>query len=501
MTLFDTGTVFVNPNHLLSTDPTSFVALSYVGVAPRTTFDRRIGAWQETDVHVLNASFSDSTTVEVRVNLEFSSSNDAIDQALYYMESIGRASTDIRAGLDTITIHGGDYGYGGGSRDLLIHTGRTDSFVALGVLEEAIIHELAHITIDHIEINIEPEAAYIAAQTADGTFPSPYAEEFPLREDRAESFSLYYVLRKYPDRLTDAERQVILEGMPNRIDYFDGLDIGFDIADGNINVADLATDQADYLIAPENSAEINGAGGADTIFGGRANDIIRGGTGADLISGGDGADMLFASLDITDTGTDDIAVFAGSASQYDIVGGQRYTVVTDNAGQRDKLFGFDVLRFDDQDIVLNASSALDGAGDPTDFITAERVALLYEAALNRDGNIDLPGLNFYISVTERDGLTDEFLARDLMTSSEFTANFGDVETLSNSDFLEQIYLNVLDRTSDVAGRQFYLDLLDAGTISKALALADIAISPENTIESVTVLMELFETGSGGWAFI
>ena len=88
-----------------------------------------------------------------------------------------------------------------------------------------------------------------------------------------------------------------------------------------------------------------------------------------------------------------------------------------------------------------------------------------------------------------------------MTSPEFTASFGDVNTLSNSDFLEQIYLNVLDRASDAAGRQFYLDLLDAGTISRALALADIAVSPENASESSEVLMGLYQAAPGEWAFL
>ncbi|MCZ4368830.1 DUF4214 domain-containing protein [Sulfitobacter dubius] len=244
-----------------------------------------------------------------------------------------------------------------------------------------------------------------------------------------------------------------------------------------------------------------GGEGSDDLQGNELNNILWGGGGADVIGGGGGSDVLVATSQLAQHGTGDTASFDGRSDTFDIVGGIDYTVVTAADGSRDKLFGFQFLRFDDQLIELSAGSALAEAGRPEDFVIAERVALLYEAALNRDGAIDLPGLNFYIDVTQRDGLSDEFLAADLMTSPEFSANFGDATTLSNADFLEQIYLNVLDRTSDSAGRQFYLELLNEGVISKALALADIAISPENTVESTSVLMGLYETNTGDWGFL
>lgn len=244
-----------------------------------------------------------------------------------------------------------------------------------------------------------------------------------------------------------------------------------------------------------------GGGGTDNLQGNELNNILWGGDGADLMGGGGGSDVLIAASQVTQYGTGDTAYFDGRSDTFNIVGGIDYTVVTATDGSRDKLFGFQFLRFDDQLIELSVGSALAEAGRPEDFVIAERVALLYEAALNRDGAIDLPGLNFYIDVTQRDGLSDEFLAADLMTSPEFTLNFGDASTLSNTDFLEQIYLNVLDRPSDSAGRQFYLDLLNEGAISKALALADIAISPENTVESTSVLMGLYETSTGDWGFL
>ncbi|WP_439523106.1 DUF4214 domain-containing protein [Marivita sp.] len=265
--------------------------------------------------------------------------------------------------------------------------------------------------------------------------------------------------------------------------------------------APFATSRADYILLRDGDDTVDGLGGPDALNGGAGNDILRGGLHTDNLTGGPGSDMLFATTTFGERGEGDIARFSGDAGDHTILGGKDYAIVIDPEGARDKLFGFDFLRFDNGVIELPDGSALDGAGDPADFGVAERVALLYEAALNRDGAIDLPGLNFYIGVTEANTLSDEFLANDLMRSPEFTRNFGDVAAMSNTEFLTVVYTNILDRAPDGPGLAFYRDLLDEGRISKALALADIAISPENTLGSVDILMSLYENSAGDWSFV
>ncbi|MGJ8530489.1 DUF4214 domain-containing protein, partial [Maritalea sp.] len=257
--------------------------------------------------------------------------------------------------------------------------------------------------------------------------------------------------------------------------------------------------QADVISGGAGDDIIAAGAGDDTVDGGSGNDIIRGGEGTDVLFGGSGDDVIFGENSRSDTSDGDVAKFNGLSTVHTILGGTDYAVVIGPDGSRDKLFDISFLRFDDGDIELQVGSALDTGDVPfetlnkTNFDTGERVALLYEAALNRDGDIDLPGLNFYIDVAERDNLSNAFLAADLMTSEEFTDNFGDVNTMSNQAFLEQIYLNVLDRASDAAGRQFYLDLLNQGDINKAEALADIAVSSENTSGSTEILESLYES--------
>ncbi|MFO8127064.1 DUF4214 domain-containing protein [Yoonia sp.] len=267
------------------------------------------------------------------------------------------------------------------------------------------------------------------------------------------------------------------------------------------NDIEEGTNRADYFSGLAGDDILSGGNGPDALNGGSGNDILRGGPHQDVLTGGLGSDMIFGNETASDAIDGDTARFSGLQSDYSVRGGSTYAIVTEPDGSRDKLLNIEFLRFDDVYVPLSEGSFLDTAGGPEDFHVSERVALLYEAALDRNGAIDLPGLNFYIDVTERDSLLDEILAADLMTSPEFTVKFGDATTLSNDEFLERIYLNVLDRESDSAGQQFYLDLLNDGKISKALALADIAISPENTQGSTDILMHLYENSEGNWSFI
>ncbi|MEP5730220.1 MAG: DUF4214 domain-containing protein [Sulfitobacter sp.] len=261
------------------------------------------------------------------------------------------------------------------------------------------------------------------------------------------------------------------------------------------------TTKSDYFSGLGGDDVLSGEGGNDALSGGSGNDILRGGALEDVLRGGIGNDMIYGNATSADATEGDTARFEGLSSEYVIEGGKTYAVVEGPDGARDKLFNIDFIRFDDGNFELDEGSALDGAGDPSDFITSERMTLLYEAALDRDGDIDLPGLNFYITVTDRDNLTDEFVAADMMTSPEFTAKFGDVDNMTNDGFLDQIYENVLDRDADGPGKAFYLALLESGEITRALALADIAISPENTEGSVDFLMGLYESSVGDWSFV
>lgn len=152
---------------------------------------------------------------------------------------------------------------------------------------------------------------------------------------------------------------------------------------------------------------------------------------------------------------------------------------------------------------------------------AQTVALLYEAGLDRNGNIDLPGLNFWIDQREA-GLSVLGLAAFFLDSDEFQAsaealladgtdltdaNVRDGSVFSNEDYVVLLYENVLDREFDVPGRDFWLSVLEtfdanpnqSATARERLLLA-FAESDENRNGS-PVVDTLAEVSPGEWDFV
>ncbi len=127
---------------------------------------------------------------------------------------------------------------------------------------------------------------------------------------------------------------------------------------------------------------------------------------------------------------------------------------------------------------------------------AERVALLYEAALDRDGEIDAGGLNFWIDAREH-GLSERALAEAFLGSGEFAAAFGAPETVSDRALVEQLYENVLDREGEGDGVDFWTAALGQEGFARRDLLLAFAESPENR-EGAAFLDGLEEIAPGVW---
>lgn len=132
-------------------------------------------------------------------------------------------------------------------------------------------------------------------------------------------------------------------------------------------------------------------------------------------------------------------------------------------------------------------------------VEARTVAYLYEAGLDRNGNIDLPGLNFWIDLREA-GFAEKDLAWAFLSSNEFEAAFGAPETLSDRELVEQLYWNVLDRQGEAAGVDFWEGVLGQPGYDRADLLLAFALSPENVAGSPFV-EDLAEVAPGEWAFL
>ena len=212
------GTIFLDRDIILPSDPTAFVEIVENGQGERTVYDRRAEAWITINAYLFNASYEDGLSVEMQVNPEFVTVPEARAEAEKYARVIGQLPAALRSDVKTAPIHKGLKPFGGGNENLLIHTGQSIDYENQGILEETLVHEATHTSLDGKYANA-PE--WLAAQESDNTFISTYARDFPEREDLAESFLLYFALRHRQDRISSELQSTIQSTMPNRIQFFD----------------------------------------------------------------------------------------------------------------------------------------------------------------------------------------------------------------------------------------------------------------------------------------
>ena len=213
------GTIFLDPNILTEDDPTTFVGLTAEGQAEHTMFDRRVNDWITAEPYLFRAAYDDGLSIEIQVNPEFGSPEAALAEAEKYAPIFGQLPTVLRKDVETSWIHKGVNPFGGGNNNLLIHTGQSDLYERDGILEETLVHEASHSSLDAEHARAE---GWKAAQAADPVFISTYARDNPEREDIAETFLLWLALRYREERLPPELVATVKQSIPNRLAYFDG---------------------------------------------------------------------------------------------------------------------------------------------------------------------------------------------------------------------------------------------------------------------------------------
>jgi hypothetical protein len=212
------GTIFIDPDIIKPSDPSDFAEVSFAGRETRRMFDRRNGKWNRVEAFVFDARFKRGRDMEIQVNSEFETEEAAQAEAEKYGKVVGQLPAVLRLKVETVSIHRGVEPFGGGNQNLLIHTGQADLYEADGILEETLVHEACHTSLD-------PQHAaakdWLAAQRADPEFISKYAAENPDREDIAESFMPYLAARYRADRISEKLANKIKNAIPKRIEYFD----------------------------------------------------------------------------------------------------------------------------------------------------------------------------------------------------------------------------------------------------------------------------------------
>jgi hypothetical protein len=212
------GTIFIDPDIITAEDPTAFTGAVYTGQGLRTMYDRRVNDWVTVNAYLFDATFDDGLSAEIQVNPEFGSPAAAEVEALKYGAAIGQLPTALRTDVQAVWIHMGVQPFGGGNFSILIHTGQSALYEGDGILEETLVHEASHTSLDAYHA---AAPGWLAAQTADGNFISTYAQDYPDREDIAESFLPYLAIRYRTGRISPELADIINQTIPNRIAYFD----------------------------------------------------------------------------------------------------------------------------------------------------------------------------------------------------------------------------------------------------------------------------------------
>lgn len=212
------GTIFIDPDIITDSDPTTLTSVTYTGQGTVTVYDRRPPGWVTINAYLFDVVWNDGLTSVAMVNPEFGSEAAALLEAQTYAHAIGKLPTCLREDVNEIWIHAGVYSFGGGNNSILIHTGRGEEYIADGILEEALVHEGTHTSLDATHA---AATGWLAAQTADPNFISTYAEANPTTEDVAESYLTWIAVRYRASRISLQNYNLITQAIPNRLAYFD----------------------------------------------------------------------------------------------------------------------------------------------------------------------------------------------------------------------------------------------------------------------------------------
>jgi hypothetical protein len=148
-------------------DPSAFVCLSYEGRATRQMWDKRRDDEFDLNVFLFTAHFSDMPAIDIILNPEFETPEAARNEAGKYTERLGRVPLVFRHGIRQVGIHKGEEGFHADTGKVFVYSGTADRRISENHLEESLLHEGVHATLDH-RYRLSPE--WIATQESDARF-------------------------------------------------------------------------------------------------------------------------------------------------------------------------------------------------------------------------------------------------------------------------------------------------------------------------------------------
>lgn len=250
-----------------------------------------------------------------------------------------------------------------------------------------------------------------------------------------------------------------------------------DLGNPSLNTGDAVGDifrSIEAIYGTQYNDELSGAAGDDYLLGGFGSDTITGSDGNDTLFGDNGDDLLTGDgFSANNTSADDLldgglgfdtAIYSGSQNHYTLTFSPSVTTIMDrrvDGNGTDVLVNIERLDFEidafnfDFDLELFSGTTVLSAEQLETFVE------LYIAYFNRAP--DAVGLYFwgtaFANGTSLDQMA-EFFGNQPETAIAYPAG------TSNQIFAETVYNNVLGRTPDAAGLDFWVGVLDSGGVTR-----------------------------------
>ena len=207
---------------ILDKDPDTFVRLEDKGSGQAEMPDKSDDSAELVQqAFLFVAHFSDGTRVNLAIDADFKTQDDARKEALRYTPRLGKLPTALRRGVERVVVHKGGEDVTAFSDIGLIVLYSENATKRIGThdLEETVFHESVHAAWDEAH---EKSAESLEAQKKDGGFVTDYARKNPS-EALAESALFAYTLIHHPDRIPKEEAARIARAIPNRIAFVEKL--------------------------------------------------------------------------------------------------------------------------------------------------------------------------------------------------------------------------------------------------------------------------------------
>lgn len=203
-----------------TTDDSTLSCLEYVGRDERSIWDKRVNGEPVVNAFVFVARYSDGANIEIAINPEFETQENAKAEALRFAKPLGQLPTLLRAGIRRFSVHKGNKGFHAGTGQIIVYSGGADERASYNHLEESLFHEAVHASLDPKH---RLSDGWKRAQESDGRFLTGYGARRPDREDLAETALFAFAILHHPDRFPPADTEATMRAVPNRIEYIKGI--------------------------------------------------------------------------------------------------------------------------------------------------------------------------------------------------------------------------------------------------------------------------------------